>query len=87
MLQTLLSTQKQVPGMHLTTIPKIVLVPRKSHFHVWCYVLDVRILAPPVAKITYHWGQHAEIHGLGNLSVEITSDLEGGYPKHSSLLS
>ena len=32
MLQTLRSTQKQVPGMHLTTIPKIVLVPRKSHF-------------------------------------------------------
>ena len=53
MLQTLRSTQKQVPGMHLTTIPKIVLVPRKSHFHVWCYVPDVRILAPPVAKISY----------------------------------
>ena len=50
MLQTLRSAQKQVTGMHLTTIPKIVLVPRKSHFHVWCYVPDVRILAPPVAK-------------------------------------
>ena len=53
MLQTLRSTQKQVPRMYLTTIPKIVLVPRKSHFHVWCYVPDVRILAPPVAKISH----------------------------------
>ena len=51
MLQTLRSTQRPVPGMYLTTIPKIVLVPRKSDFLEWCYVPDVRILAPPVAKI------------------------------------
>ena len=57
MLQTLRSTQNQVPGMHLTTIPKIVLVPRKSHFPWWCNVPDVRILAPPDAKISYSKNQ------------------------------
>ena len=52
MLQTLRSTHNQVPGMHLTTIPKIVLVPRKSHFPWWCNVPDVRILAPPDAILS-----------------------------------
>ena len=52
MLQTLVSTQLQVPGMHLTTFPKIVLSPRKSRFAEWSHVPDVRALAPPDAKIS-----------------------------------
>ena len=89
MLQTLRSTQKQVPGMYLATIPKIVLVPRKSHFHVWCYVPDVRILAPPVAKISYSKKQkfskeyfHTMVSGvilrsLGRIETGLDSNLKG----------
>ena len=57
MLQTLRSTQNEVPGMHLTTIPKIVLVPRKSNFPWWCKVPDVRVLAPPDAMISHSKNQ------------------------------
>ena len=96
MLQTLRSTQKQVPGMHLTTIPKIVLVPRKSHFHVWCYVPDVRILAPPVAKISYSQNQEFSLkffhilvswvilRSLGRIEHGLCSTL-GGSPGIPSL--
>ena len=53
MFETLFSTQRQVPEMHLTTFPKIVLSPRKSRFAEWSHVPDVRALAPPDAKISY----------------------------------
>ena len=53
MFETLFSTQRQVPEMHLTTFPKIVLSPRKSRFAEWSHVHVVRALAPPDAKISY----------------------------------
>ena len=52
MFETLFSSQGQVLEIHLTTFSKIVLALRKSHFPGWCYVLDVRTLVPPVAKIS-----------------------------------
>ena len=67
MLQTLRSTHNQVPGMHLTTIPKIVLVPRKSHFPWWCNVPDVRVLAPPDAITSYSKNQECPDGYFDNL--------------------
>ena len=66
-LQTLRSTQNQVPGMHLTTIPKIVFVPRKSHFPWWCNVPDVRVLAPPDAIISHSKNQECPDRYFDNL--------------------
>ena len=89
MLQTLRSTQKQVPGMHLTIIPKIVLVPRKSHFPGWCYVPDVCILPPPDAKISCSKKQEFSeeyfrmmvsgviLRSLGRIETGLDSNLKG----------
>ena len=91
MFQTLRSIQNQVPGMHLTTFPKIVFVPRKSRFTMWYMCLLCAHWLHRTPEISYSKNQefsceyfHILVFGvilrsLGRIEHGLCSD-PGGSP-------
>ena len=71
MFETLFSTQRQVPEMHLTTFPKIVLTPRKSCFSEWNMCLMCAHWLHRTPKISYPKKQEFPGEYFDNLLSEV----------------